>query len=191
MKMFSVALLTGASVLSADAASAAAQAYWRFEDKNGLPAVAGDFLRSTPAPGGTTSGGNTVDVTSDSSGNGNELRTFHSPNDPTSPDGVQRLETSPAYTLNTPSLIVPQTGAANLFAFDFDGAPGTPQQPPGTLPNSAAPDDIYSLDNENVGAPSTAYCSISTRWRGPFALMRSTGGNPFSSRTATSEAAAA
>jgi hypothetical protein len=110
-------------------------------------------LRSTPAGGGTTSGGNVVDVTSDSSDNGNELRTFHSPNDPTSPDGVQRLETSPEYTLNTPSLIVPQTGAPNLLAFDFDGTPGTPQQPPGTLPNSAAPDDIYSLDNENVAGP--------------------------------------
>jgi hypothetical protein len=108
MKMFSVALLTGASLLSTDAASAATQAYWRFEDKNGLPAVAGDFLRSTPAPGGTTSGGNTIDVTSDFSGNGNELRTFHSPNDPTSPDGAQRLETSPEYILGTPAAIIPK-----------------------------------------------------------------------------------
>ena len=137
----------------AGTAHAVTVAYWRFEDKNGLPAVAGDFLRSTPAGGGTTSGGNIVDITSDTSGNSNELRTFHSPNDPSSPDGVQRLETSPEYTLDTPGLIVPRTGAANLLSFEFDAAPGTPQQPPGTLPNNAAEDDIYSLDNENVGGP--------------------------------------
>jgi hypothetical protein len=128
-------------------------AYWRFEDKNGLPAIPGDSLRSTPTPGGTTSGGNIVDITSDTSGNSNELRTFHSPNDPTSPDGAQRLDTSPEYTLDTPALVIPQTGAPNLLAFDFDRTPGTAQQPPGTLPNDAGPDDIFSLDNENVAGP--------------------------------------
>jgi hypothetical protein len=156
MKNAVVAALAAAVLVAPLAAQAATQAYWRFEDKNGLPAIPGDTLRSTPAGGGTTSGGNTVDLTSDSSGNGNELRTFHSPNDPTSPDGVQRLDTSPEYVLDTPALIVPQTGAPNLLAFDFDRAPGQDQQPPGTLPNNAAPDDIYSQDNENQAGPINA-----------------------------------
>jgi hypothetical protein len=134
-----------AAVCAGASARAATQAYWRFEDKNGSPAVAGDFLQSTPAGGGTVSGGNVVDVTSDSSGNGNVLRTFHSPNDPNSSDGVQRLETSPSYTLNTPGGIVPQTGAANLLSFDFDGAPGS--DPP--APTDAGGDDIYSQGKEN------------------------------------------
>ena len=63
----------------ASAAHAVTVAYWRFEDKNGVPAAAGDFLQSTPAPGGTASGGNTVDLASDSSGNGNGLRIIAQP----------------------------------------------------------------------------------------------------------------
>lgn len=129
-------------------AHASTVAYWRFEDKNGLPAVAGDSLRSTPAPGGAASAGNIVDVTSDSSGNGNVMRTFHSPNDPTSPDGLQRLETSPTFTLNTPGLIVPGTLAPNLLAFDFDAAPGAGVP----APADAGGDDIYSRDADNLAA---------------------------------------
>ncbi|HEY3393870.1 MAG TPA: LamG domain-containing protein [Lacipirellulaceae bacterium] len=135
------------------AAQAATVAHWRFEDKNGSPAVAGDFLRSTPAPGGTASGGNTVDVTSDSSGNGNVLRTFHSPNDPNSTDGAQRLETSPTYTLSTPAPVVLQTLQPNLLAFDYDAAPGS--DPP--APPDAGGDDIYSRDQENADQPANSH----------------------------------
>jgi hypothetical protein len=134
-------------------ADAATVAQWRFEDKNGAPAVAGDFLRSTPAPGGTVSGGNIVDVTSDSSGNGNELRTFHSPNDPNNPDGAQRLETSPTYTLSTPAPVVLQTLQPNLLAMDYDAAPGS--DPP--APPDAGGDDIYSRDQENADQPANSH----------------------------------
>jgi Concanavalin A-like lectin/glucanases superfamily len=151
--MRKITLATSAAALclagSWTAAQAATVAQWRFEDKNGLPAIAGDFLRSTPAGGGDASAGNIVDVTSDSSGNGNELRTFHSPNVPTSTDGVQRLETSPTYTLTTPGPIIPQTLAPNLLAFDFDAAPGS--DPP--APPNAGGDDIYSRDANNVAGP--------------------------------------
>lgn len=142
-------LMALVAATAAPVAQAATQAYWRFEDKNGLPAVAGDFLRSTPAPGGEASAGNIVDVTSDTSGNGNELRTFHSPNDPNSPDGAQRLETSPIYTLNTPGPIILQTLAPNLLAFDFDAAPGSDAP----APPDAGGDDIYSRDANNVEGP--------------------------------------
>jgi len=146
--LLALAIATPA-ILVASAANAATSAYWRFEDKNGVPAVAGDSLRSTPAGGGTVSGGNIVDVTSDSSGNGNVLRVFHSPNDPLSSDGVQRLETSPTYSLLTPAAIIPQTGAVNVYSFDFDGAPGSNAPAP---PNAGG-DDIYTQDQENVAGP--------------------------------------
>ncbi len=141
--LWAVAALAASSAVTVQAAT---RAYWRFEDKNGAAAVAGDVLRSTPAGGGTVSGGNIVDVTSDSSGNGNVLRVFHSPNDPTNADGVQRLETSPNYSILTPSPVVPRTGAVNLYSFDFDGAPGS--GPPAPL--NAGGDDIYTQNQENA-----------------------------------------
>lgn len=127
-------MVGGIGVGSADAETIA---YWRFEDKNGSPATAGDTLES-PTPGGPS------DLTSDLAGFNDSLRTFHSPNDPTSAEGPERAETAPVYTSNVPFAVVPSTGAPNLLAFDFDGAPGTAQQPAGTPPNDAGGDDIYT-----------------------------------------------
>ena len=121
-------------------------AYWRFEDKNGTAATAGDTLTS-PTPGGTP-----FDFTTDSAGVNDSLRTFHSPNDPTSADGVERLETAPIYTSDVPFSSIPSTGAANLLAFDFDGLPGQAQQPAGTAPNQAGGDDIYTAQAGELNA---------------------------------------
>lgn len=145
-------------------AQAATVAYWRFEDKNGIPAIAGDSLRSFPAGGGNASDGNIVDVSNDSSGNGNVLRVFHSPNDPLSADGVQRLETSPTYTGVTPIAVIPRTGAPNLLAFDFDGAPGSDAP----APADAGGDDIYSRDANNVEGPVDALNLVQYTIEGAF-----------------------
>lgn len=130
-----------------NSAPAATRAYWRFEDRNGMGAVAGESLVST-IPGGTP-----ADITSDSSGNGNELRTFHSPNNPSDPDFRERLETSPTFSLDVLSPTVRSTGAVNRFSINCDAANPQAQQPPGTPPNDAAGDDFYSQDGNNVPGP--------------------------------------
>lgn len=124
-------------LMLAGMANAEMIAYYRFEDKNGDPASAGDTLES-PTPGGPS------DVTSDSAGFNDALRVFHNPNDPSSSDFAERLETAPIFTANVPFPVVPSTGAPNLLAFDFDGLPPQDQQPPGTEPNQAGGDDVYT-----------------------------------------------
>src|SRR5262245_61689327 len=90
---------TGLSAIPASAcvaSSAVAQttvAYWRFERIDDVLATAGATLQS-PIPGGTGAG---VTTLTDASGNGNSMRTFHSPNIPDSPDGTDRIETSPEF----------------------------------------------------------------------------------------------
>lgn len=85
-------------------ASATTMAYYRFEEG--------------PA-GGTLTGTNGDNAqphttTADSSGQGNSLRTFNSP-----PNPNQNFDTSPRYTTQVEAPIVPGTGAANNFSFDF------------------------------------------------------------------------
>jgi hypothetical protein len=127
-------------------------AYWRMEQIDGVAATPGSTLTSiTPGgPGATTA--------SDASGNGNVLRTYHSPNVPEDPDFGQRIESSPEFITDVPAATVPRTGAANLLSGDFDSAPALDQPAPaGTPPNNAGGDDIYSLDGDGVAVPLNAY----------------------------------
>jgi hypothetical protein len=136
--------------LAATAAAQAptTQAYWRFEEIDGVAATPGDTLTST------IPGGEVVTFLLDSSGNANPMRTFHSPNVPDDPDYLLRLETSPEFVSNVPAPTVSATGAANLLAGDFDSEPALESPAPfGTPPNRRGADDIYSLDAFNVGGP--------------------------------------
>jgi hypothetical protein len=104
--------------------------------------------------------GGAADVTYlvDSSGNGNLLRTFHSPNVPEDPDFAMRLDTSPEFVANVPSPTVAATGQPNLLAGDFDSLPALDAPAPaGTLPNESGADDIYTLDAFNAAQPINSY----------------------------------
>jgi hypothetical protein len=138
----SVVFLAVASLASAQTTVA----YWRFEQIDGVAATAGATLQST-IPGGAVG----VTTTSDASGNNNVMRTFHSPNVPDDPDFNTRVDSSPEFVANVPAATVTATGQPNLLAGDFDSLPAQDQQPPGTPPNQAGADDIYSLDA--VGTP--------------------------------------
>jgi hypothetical protein len=93
------------ALLQAIPASAATVAYWRFDDPvaaNGQPVPA-------PGPGGGNAGQPYSPYIVDSSGNGNDLRTYS----PDSPDS------RPRWSTDVPFGTVPQTGAGNGYSLQF------------------------------------------------------------------------
>ena len=138
-------LAAAAAIASVGVASASAQttAYLRFEEG--------------PAGTGLTAvtGGPTNSVTVDEAGGDDNFRTFNAP-----ATADANYDTSPLYSTNVPFAVVPQTGAANNFSFDFGNGDN---------------DDIYMVDTSSPlgstfddGNTFTIEASINTRATGAY-----------------------